>query len=162
MTRVHQRLLGDDEAAAEANGDEFWEKRYRDINRFERYLAHNRIIPIKCFLHLSKEEQRRRLLERFDNPKKQWKFSPSDLSERRFWNEYTDAYDRMLRATSTAIAPWYVIPADRKWVARLAIADIVVHVLRTLDLAYPPLSSDMRAAIEYERKELEPDERPAL
>ncbi len=96
VTRVHPRLLGDDEAAAEANGDEFWEKRYRGISRFERYLARNRIIPIKCFLHLSKEEQRRRLLERFDNPKKQWKFSPSDLSECRFWNEYSDAYDRML------------------------------------------------------------------
>ncbi len=157
VTRVHPALLGDDRVAAESNGDEFWEKRYHDINRFEGYLARNRIVTIKCFLHLSKEEQRSRLVERLDNPAKQWKFSPADRAERPFWNEYAGAYDRMLRATSTAIAPWYVIPADRKWVARLAIADIVVHVLSTLDLAYPPLSDDVRAAIARAREELEPD-----
>lgn len=160
VTRVHPELLGDDQASAESEGDEFWEKRYRDINHFERYLARNRIVTIKFFLHLSKEEQRRRLLARLDDPAKQWKFSPSDLSQRPFWEQYAVVYEQMLQATSTEIAPWYVIPADHKWVARLAIADIVIHVLRTLDLAYPPLSDDMRAAIELQRKELEPEQSP--
>ena len=155
IKRVHPELLGDDRAAAE-DGD-FWEARYRDINHFEQYLVRNRIFVLKLFLHLSKEEQRKRFLARIDDPTKQWKFSPADLSERRFWDQYVKAYEAMLRATSTTIAPWYVIPADHKWVARLTIADIVVHMLRSLDLTYPPLADDVRAAIERQRKELEPD-----
>jgi len=157
VTRVHPELLGDDQPAAESQGHEFWEKRYRDINRFEQYLARNRIVTIKFFLHLSKDEQRERLLARFNDPAKQWKLAPSDLAQRPFWDEYTKVYEEMLRATSTKTAPWYVIPADRKWVAHLTIADIVVHVMRELDLRYPPLSEELRADLERQRKELELD-----
>ncbi len=136
-------------------GKAFWEDRYRDINHFEEYLLRNRIIPIKFFLHLSKDEQRKRLLSRLDDPKKQWKFSLGDLSQRPFWDDYVVAYQEMLHATSTKSIPWYVIPADYKWAARLAIADIVVHVLKSLDLAYPPLAADVRAAIDQQRAALQ-------
>ncbi len=155
VTRVHPELLGDDRVTAEAQGDAFWEKRFRDINRFESYLARNRIVTIKCLLHISKEEQRKRLIARLDDPTKQWKFSLSDLAQRSFWDQYATAFDGMLQGTSTPVAPWYVIPADRKWVARLAIADVIVSVLESLDLAYPPLSEDVRAAIDRTRKDLE-------
>ncbi len=154
ITRVHQNLLGDDQDVAKKMGKAFWEDRYRDINHFEEYLLRNRIIPIKCFLHLSNDEQRKRLLSRLDDPKKQWKFSLGDLSQRPFWDDYVVAYEEMLNATSTKSIPWYVIPADHKWVARLAIADIVVHVLRSLDLAYPPLADEIRAAIDQQRAAL--------
>lgn len=155
VTRVHPELLGDDRVTAETQGDAFWEKRFHDINRFESYLARNRIVTIKCLLHISKEEQRKRLIARLDDSTKQWKFSLSDLAQRSYWDQYSIAFDEMLRGTSTPVAPWYVIPADRKWVARLAIADIIVSVLESLDLAYPPLSEDVRAAIDRTRKDLE-------
>ncbi len=154
IPRVHPKLLGADEATAKKMGKAFWEERYHDINHFEEYLLRNRIIPIKFFLHLSKDEQRKRLLSRLDDPKKQWKFSLGDLAQRPFWDDYVHAYQDMLNATSTKSNPWYVIPADHKWAARLAIADIVVHVLRSLDLSYPPLADDVRAAIDQQRAAL--------
>jgi PPK2 family polyphosphate:nucleotide phosphotransferase len=157
VTRVHPELLGDFQEEATERGDEFWQERYSDINAAERYLAHNDIIVIKLFLHVSKDEQKRRLESRLDDPSKQWKFSAADLQERGFWDAYVSAYEAMLSQTSTPHAPWYVIPADRKWYARLAVAAIIVRHLENLDPQYPTLSAQMqtdlaraKAAIEAE------------
>lgn len=151
VTRVHPEMLGDFQERALEQGDRFWNKRYRDINRFESYLARNRIITIKFFLHISIDEQRSRLEARLNDPTKQWKFSAADLTQRASWTEYAHAYEQMLQATSTKNAPWYVIPADRKWFTHLAIADIVVDRMQALDLAYPQLSDETRATIEQQR-----------
>ena len=157
VTRVHPELLGDFQEEATERGDEFWQERYSDINAAERYLAHNDIIVIKLFLHVSKDEQKRRLESRLDDPSKQWKFSAADLQERGFWDAYVSAYEAVLSQTSTPHAPWYVIPADRKWYARLAVAAIIVRHLENLDPQYPTLSAQMqtdlaraKAAIEAE------------
>ncbi len=151
VTRVHPELLGEFQERAHEQGDRFWIKRYRDINRFESYLARNRIITIKFFLHISKDEQRTRLKARLNDPTKQWKFSAADLTQRAAWTEYAHAYEQMLQATSTKHAPWYVVPADRKWLTHLAIADIIVDRMRALDLAYPQLSRETLAAIDQQR-----------
>jgi PPK2 family polyphosphate:nucleotide phosphotransferase len=143
VTRVHPELLERCEKQAKKQGDAFWERRFSDINHFERYLTHNDILVIKFFLHISKEEQKKRLLERLDDKSKQWKFSTGDLHERGCWDEYVRAYEHMLSETSTKSAPWYVIPADHKWFARLAVANIIVNRLKKLDLAYPKLPPQM-------------------
>lgn len=155
VTRVHTSLLGSDEARANAAGSGFWNARFDDINDFERYLARNGTAILKFFLHISKDEQKKRLLARLNDPAKQWKFSLSDLRERPYWDAYVEAYEQMLSATSTQTAPWYVIPADRKWFARLAIASAIVERIRALDPAYPPLSDEMREEIVKARTSLE-------
>jgi PPK2 family polyphosphate:nucleotide phosphotransferase len=147
VTRVHPELLGDFQQEASERGDEFWQERFDDINAAERYLAHNDIVVIKLFLHVSKDEQKRRLESRLDDSSKQWKFSSADLQERGFWDDYVSAYEAMLSRTSTSHAPWYVIPADRKWYARLAVAAIIVRHLENLDPQYPTLSPQMQAEL---------------
>ena len=114
-----------------------WERRYQDIRDFERYLARNGIVVRKFFLHVSREEQQRRFLERLDKPEKNWKFSAADAKEREHWDDYMEAYEEMIRQTATEHAPWYVVPADNKWFTRVVVAAAVIDALARLDLQYP-------------------------
>ena len=155
VTRVHPHLLGQFEAVAQERGKSFWEQRFADINAFERYLTNNDIVVVKFFLHISKEEQKKRLLERLDDSTKQWKFSESDLQERSYWGEYVNAYEHMLSATSTAWAPWHVIPSDHKWFGRLAVASALVDRLERLHPAYPELSPTIQHRLAEARAEIE-------
>lgn len=118
---------------------QFWENRYRQINNQEQYLVENGTIVLKFFLNVSKQEQKERFLERIENPAKNWKFSSGDVKERQLWNKYMEAYSDMLTHTSTTHAPWYVIPADRKWFMRYAVSNIIINRLKSLDLNYPVL-----------------------
>ena len=117
--------------------DHFWEKRFKQINHFEKTLADNGTVILKFFLHVSKKEQKKRFLERIDDPAKNWKFSAGDIKESGLWKEYRKAYEDMLENTSTALAPWFVVPADDKWFTRFVIANIIVNELDRLDLSYP-------------------------
>ncbi|MGR4064561.1 MAG: polyphosphate kinase 2 family protein [Vulcanimicrobiaceae bacterium] len=155
VTRVHPELLADFQEEAARRGDGFWQERYDDINDEERYLAHNDIVIIKLFLHISKNEQKIRLESRLDDPSKHWKFSAADLQERGYWDAYVNAYECTLSETSTEHAPWYVIPADRKWFARLAVAAILVRHLVRLDPQYPTLSPELQAALERAKASIE-------
>ncbi len=143
-TRVAGRSLG-----------ELWQARYNDILLFEQLAIHNDIMVIKFFLNVSKEEQRKRFLARLNNPEKHWKFSAADLRERKYWDDYQQAYEEMLNATSTAAAPWYVIPADNKWFARAAIADIITARIRELDLQPPQPTAEQLDELAAARNELE-------
>jgi PPK2 family polyphosphate:nucleotide phosphotransferase len=154
VVRVHDELLAREKLPPPLVTKGLWKQRYEDINDFERYLARNGCVIRKVFLHVSKEEQRRRLLARLDDPDKQWKFQEGDLGERRRWKDYMRAYDDAIRATSTPHAPWYVVPADHKWFARLAIAQILVAALEGLELAYPVLDKTRRRTLESLRKTL--------
>ncbi|HEY2945996.1 MAG TPA: polyphosphate kinase 2 family protein, partial [Vicinamibacteria bacterium] len=133
----------------------------KDINAFERYLAQNGTALVKFFLHVSKEEQRRRFLARLDEPQKNWKFSLSDVKEREHWEEYMAVYEDMLERTSTEHAPWYVIPADHKWFMRMAVADVVVSALERLKPEYPTITEEKRRELEAARKVLEREEAKA-
>lgn len=121
---------------------DFWKRRYRQINDFERYLTENGTIILKFFLNVSKEEQKKRFMERLNDPAKNWKFSSADIQERRFWDEYMKAYSDVLTETSTEVAPWYVIPADNKWFMRYATGRIICERMKELDLHYPRLSNE--------------------
>jgi polyphosphate kinase 2 (PPK2 family) len=132
-----------------------WAERFDDINAFERHLARNNTAILKFFLHLSKDEQRKRLLKRLDDENKNWKFSVNDIHERSYWDEYQTAYEEAINATSTVSAPWYVIPADRKWFTRAAIANIVVQTLESLHVHYPRLTGEIAAQLEQFRQQLE-------
>ncbi len=132
-----------------------WRQRYDDINNFERLLTQNRTIIRKFFLHVSRKEQKRRLLERLDNPAKHWKFSESDLAERAYWNDYMEAFEDALSATSTKHAPWYIIPADNKWVARALVSEILADAICDLHLEYPQPTQEQLAAIRKAKRSLE-------
>lgn len=133
---------------------DIWKERYRQLRDFEQYMHENGIVVVKIFLHLSKKEQAQRLLDRIDNPDKNWKFSAGDLHERQFWQQYQDAYEEMIRETATEHAPWYIVPADRKWFSRLLISDILVQTLKKLPLAYPELSEDEKGKLSEYRDQL--------
>ena len=133
----------------------FWETRYEDINNFERHLVRNGTAVIKFFLHVSKDEQRKRLLARLNTPEKLWKFSPADVAERDHWDAYMEAYEDALNATSTEWAPWYVIPADHKWVTRAVTARIITNVLDSLQLEFPTVSDEAQRELEQVRSRLE-------
>ncbi len=153
IARVHQSVLaGEEIPVADA---EIWHDRFKDISNFERYLTRNGTVLLKFFLNISKDEQRKRLLERIDTPDKNWKISDSDISERNYWKEYQRAYSAMLTYTSTDWAPWYVIPADHKWFTRAAIGDLVVAQLEALKLAYPQVDDARRALLAEARKQLQ-------
>jgi PPK2 family polyphosphate:nucleotide phosphotransferase len=158
VVRVHPQLLEAEGVAPAEVGDLFWERRYQDIVHFERYLTHSRTRVVKFFLNVSREEQKRRILARLDEPEKFWKFSPADYKERQLWKEYQAAYDAMLRATSSAEAPWYVIPADHKWFTRLAVAKIVVETLRDLNPCYPVVTDERRDELTEFRDLLQKEE----
>jgi len=134
-----------------------WDERYEDIRAIERYLARNGTVIRKFFLHVSKEEQRKRFLERLDKPDKNWKFNLDDLDTRDRWGDYMDAYEDAIRATATPEAPWYVIPADRKWFTRLVVAGAVIEALESLDLKYPTVDEEQRKDLEAGRARLAGD-----
>lgn len=131
-----------------------WKQRFRQIRDFERYLSENAIIPIKIFLHVSREEQKQRFFDRLNDPSKNWKFSIGDVNERRYWDDYMNAFEDAIRHTATKEAPWYVIPADRKWFARMAASQIIVETLKKLKLEYPTLSDEEKAKLEEYRQRL--------
>jgi PPK2 family polyphosphate:nucleotide phosphotransferase len=155
VVRVHPELVKAQNIPSAKINDEFWADRFADINAFERHFTRNGTIVLKFFLHLSKEEQRKRFLKRLDDPSKQWKFSPGDLIERTFWNDYMTAYEDALSATSTKWAPWYIIPADHKWVSRALVSRILTKATESLDVSYPELTKKQRAAVAAAKEQLE-------
>ncbi|MDP4183321.1 MAG: polyphosphate kinase 2 family protein [Bacillota bacterium] len=122
--------------------DDIWKKRYHQIRNYEKYLYENGIIPIKFYLHISKEEQKKRLLERIEDSSKNWKFSEADIKEREYWDDYQKCYEEAINETGTEYAPWYIIPSDKKWYARYMISEIIIQQLKKLKLKYPELSED--------------------
>ena len=159
VVRVHQENLARQRLPESARHGRVWHRRFQQINNWERYLSDNGFKIVKLFLNLSKEEQRTRFLKRIDVPDRNWKFSAADVRERKYWDDYQKAFSRMLSATSTKWAPWYVIPADRKWFARICAAAIIAGTLIDIDPQYPTVSEDRRQNLLAVRKELE-DEAP--
>ena len=155
VVRVHPEILDGQRLPPELVDGRIWTQRYEDINAFERYLARNGFPILKFFLNVSKKEQKKRFLERLDEPEKNWKFSLGDVREREFWNEYHEAYEEAIAATSTPWAPWFVVPADHKWFTRLVVAGAIVAELEKLDLRYPKLDKAKRRDLEAARRELE-------
>ncbi|HEY6277121.1 MAG TPA: polyphosphate kinase 2 family protein [Streptosporangiaceae bacterium] len=155
VVRVHPENLDRQMLPKEARGNDVWNRRYREINDWERYLSSNGFRLVKLYLNLSKEEQRARFLKRIDLPEKNWKFSAADARERQLWDEYQRAFSQMLSATSTRWAPWYVIPADRKWFARICAGAILAHTLIEIDPQYPSVGADQRKRLVAAKQELE-------
>jgi PPK2 family polyphosphate:nucleotide phosphotransferase len=154
VVRVHPEILHAQNIPRENHSDRIWENRYRSIRDHERHLHENGTRIVKFFLHLSKEEQRKRLLKRIDNPHKHWKFSFGDLEERKLWDKYMEAYEACIQATSTGESPWYIIPADDKLTARLLISKTIVETLKELKMRYPQLSKAERAQLKKVRERL--------
>ena len=156
VTRVHpEYILNENLPGIKSVNDidkSFWEKRFRQINHFERILVDNGTVILKFFLHVSKKEQKKRFLERINDPAKNWKFSAGDIRERELWKDYRKAYEDMLENTSNLLAPWFIIPADDKWFTRLAFANIIVNELSRLDLSYPQLNDQQKKDLENSRK----------
>ena len=155
VVRVHKELLEKQHLPSTIDRKKIWKQRFEEINNFEKYLVHNGIIVLKFFLYVSKDEQKRRFLERLDLSEKNWKFSASDIRERQHWDEYIDAYEDLFNNTSTKWAPWYIIPADTKWLSRLAVAAIIHQTLADLKLAYPVVSDAVKQELLVAKKELE-------
>ncbi len=161
VVRVHPEFLDGQLLARESRKkglDHLWQSRYADINSFEKTLAKENTRVLKFFLHVSREEQRMRFLARLNNPEKNWKFSVADIRERTHWDDYQQAYQAMLGATSTEAAPWYIIPADKKWFMRACVADIISSQLRELDLEYPRVGEREAAALAEAKRQLESEE----
>ena len=155
IVRVHPEILHSEGIPDELVGKKtIWKGRYRSIVNFEKHLHRNGTQVIKFFLHLSKEEQRKRFLERIDEPHKNWKFSQADVAERKFWNQYMRAYEECLSATSTKTAPWHVVPADDKYNARLIISRVVIDALQGLNMSYPKMTRARRSQLREIRKQL--------
>ena len=140
VVRVHPDYLERQKIPPELVTKDIWKERFKDIRSFERYLTRNGVVIRKFFLHVSKKEQKRRFLQRLENPEKNWKFSPDDVKERAHWDEYMQAYEDMIRHTATKDAPWYVVPADNKWFARMVVAAALLDTLDGLDLHFPRVS----------------------
>jgi PPK2 family polyphosphate:nucleotide phosphotransferase len=154
VVRVHAALLQPQHLPPELITANLWQKRLRDIRRFERYLHRNGVRVCKFFLHVSRQEQKKRFLERIDTPEKQWKFSAADVRERGSWPDYMAAYEAMIRHTATSEAPWYVVPADHKWFTRLVVAAAVIEALAALDLHYPQVDDAKRQELAWARQAL--------
>ena len=155
IVRVHPEILKKQQLPIFPKGDQIWKQRFEEINNFEKYLVNNGVIVLKFFLNVSKSVQRKRFLERIDSPEKNWKFSASDLQERFFWNDYMNAYEEVFNHTSTEFAPWYIVPADRKWFTRLIVADIICQKLQELNLQYPKISEEYKRKLSAAKKALE-------
>jgi PPK2 family polyphosphate:nucleotide phosphotransferase len=155
VVKVHPELVARQRIPGAKVNKDFWQGRYEDINYFEQHLARNGTVILKFFLYVSKEEQRNRLLQRAMDPKKFWKFSPGDLQERDFWDDYIAAYEDALSATSTEWAPWYIIPADHKWVSRAMVAKIIATTIQKLELRYPTATPEAMRELEEGRRQLE-------
>jgi len=154
VVRVHHEMLQAQKLPESLVTKGLWKHRFEDINAYERYLSRNGVVVRKFFLHLSKQEQKKRFLDRLDLPAKNWKFSGSDLKERAYWGEYMDAYEEAIRETSTKEAPWYVVPADNKWFTRLVVAAAVIETLDSLDLSFPKVTDEHREVLDHARKVL--------
>jgi PPK2 family polyphosphate:nucleotide phosphotransferase len=152
VVRVHPEFLHGQKLPEECITNKIWENRYQDIRSFERYLHRNGTIVRKFFLHVSKDEQQKRFLERLDNPDKNWKFSANDAKERGFWNEYMKAYEETIRETATDDAPWYVVPANNKWYTRVVVAAAVIDALASLNFRYPVVSAAKKKELAVARK----------
>ncbi len=157
VVRVHPELLERQKIPGDLVGKKVWEERYEDIASFERHLFCNGTLILKFFLHVSRDEQRRRFLERLDRPEKNWKFSPTDVAERSHWDDYMTAFEDAIRATASRHAPWYVVPADNKWFTRLVVAAAIVEALDGLGLAYPKLDAAKRKELAAARAMLRAD-----
>ncbi len=154
VVRVHPEHLGAEKLPDRLLTKEIWDERFADISAFERYLTRNGVVIRKFFLHVSKKEQKRRLLERLEDPNKNWKFSMADVQERGFWKNYQQAYEEMVRRTATKYSPWYVVPADNKWFTRLVVASAIIETLHGLDLAFPVLDKAKKKELKAARESL--------
>jgi PPK2 family polyphosphate:nucleotide phosphotransferase len=155
VVKVHPELLARQKLHPSLITKNIWDERYEDIGNYERYLYRNGVRVVKFFLHVSHAEQKRRFMERLDQPEKNWKFSPSDVAERQHWFKYQEAYEEAIRNTASKHAPWYVVPADNKWFTRLIVAGAVVDAIAELDLEYPVVGPDKRKALAAARRDLE-------
>jgi PPK2 family polyphosphate:nucleotide phosphotransferase len=155
VVRVHPELFAREKIPLQLCSADVWQKRFEDINSFERYLTRNGVVVLKFFLHLSKKEQKKRFLERLEHPDKNWKFSMSDALERQHWEKYMRAYEEMIRNTSTKRAPWYVVPADHKWFTRLVVAEATIEAMEKLDLTFPKVDAEKRKELKAARTALE-------
>jgi PPK2 family polyphosphate:nucleotide phosphotransferase len=155
VVRVHPAFLEKQKLPRELVSKKIWQERFEDIRNFEQYLTRNGIIVLKFFLHLSKKEQKRRFMERLENPEKHWKFSSSDMAERQYWDDYMEAYEDMIRHTATPYAPWYVVPADNKWFTRVVVGAAIIHTLARLDLCFPEVGKPKLKELAAARAALE-------
>lgn len=154
VVRVHEAILKSQKMPEKLVTDEIWNERFKDICNFEKYLGHNGTIVVKFFLHVSKDEQKKRFIQRVDDPDKNWKFSTADARERGFWKEYMHAYEQMIIHTSTEKAPWYVVPADNKSYARIVIASAIINALDQMGLEYPKVSEEKIAELKKVKDDL--------
>jgi PPK2 family polyphosphate:nucleotide phosphotransferase len=159
VVRAHPELLLRQRIPRQLISKDIWRERFEDINNFERYLTRNGVVVRKFFLHVSKEEQRRRFLSRLDEPEKIWKFSLADAHEREYWNDYMEAYEDMIRHTSSRQAPWFVVPADNKWFTRLVVSAAIIDALQRLDLAFPKIDARRREELAAARAALAGEKR---
>jgi len=155
VVKVHPEFLASQKVPADLVNENIWENRYEEILNYEKYLSRNGTVILKFFLHLSRGEQKKRFLERIENPDKNWKFSSNDAKERAYWDKYMDAYEEMIRNTASKNAPWYVVPADNKWYTRLVVAASLIDALASLDLSYPKVDKRKLIELEEARKALE-------
>jgi len=162
IVRVHREALDAERLPLEARSHDLWQRRFREINEWEHYLVENGIHVVKLFLNASKEVQRQRFLSRIDHPEKNWKFTAADIHERKYWDDYQHAYSDVLSNTSTEWAPWYVIPADHKWFARIAAAAVIVAALITIDPRYPTVGAEQRRELEKARRQLLAEVPPSI
>jgi PPK2 family polyphosphate:nucleotide phosphotransferase len=155
VVRVHSDLLKNENLPPSLVSKHVWKERFEDICAFEQHMARSGTVIRKFFLHVSKEEQKKRFLERLDEPEKNWKFSAADIHERKYWDDYQNAYEEMMAATSTKHAPWYVIPADHKWFTHLAVAAAVIEALEELHLSYPKVDAEKKKGLAVARRQIE-------
>jgi PPK2 family polyphosphate:nucleotide phosphotransferase len=144
VVRVHEALLARQQLPPRVVSKHIWDERHADIARFERYLARQGTVVLKFFLNVSKKEQKKRFLERLDEPEKNWKFAAADVRERQHWDDYMEAYEDAIRATASPHAPWYVVPADNKWFTRLVVGAAIIEAMENLDLHYPKVDAAKR------------------
>jgi PPK2 family polyphosphate:nucleotide phosphotransferase len=154
IARVHPEILDRQQLPMIPKGEKLWPQRFQEINQFEQYLTNNGIVILKFFLNISKAEQKKRFLKRIDTPEKNWKFATGDLEERQYWDDYQRSYEAVFQHTSTEVAPWYVVPADRKWYTRLLVADMISQRLEGLGLKYPTVSKEHLAFLQEARQRL--------
>ncbi len=152
VVRVHSDVLNNEKLPPSLITGDIWKERFEDIRSFERHMARNGTVIRKFFLHLSKKEQKRRFMARLDEPEKNWKFSADDIHERKYWDDYQNAFEEMIRNTATKHAPWYVVPADNKWFTHLVVAGAIVETLEELSLAYPKVDAAKRKELQAARK----------
>lgn len=155
VVRVHPELLAHEKLPPQRVTANIWEERFEDIRNFEQYLSRNGIIVRKFFLHVSKKEQKRRFLDRIDDPLKSWKYSTNDVAERKYWDRYMSAYEDVIRATASKHAPWYVVPANNKWFTRVVVAAAIIEALADLDLQFPEVDPSKRKELAAARRKLE-------